>query len=163
MGVLRKIGFQPSSTLGVCDRVCGNRGDIREAMTWLHGQHKPNRNYVLANYAEFWRHGECVLGSADAPFNAVFDRNHGVVAAIGKDIVEGFADVVDADPFLALRIRNLPQGFPCECSHGAQVAIAFHSRCHRQSLVSTPIYVHVEWWQTGSATGEESYDRPPLR
>jgi hypothetical protein len=68
---------------------------------------------------EFGRHRQSVLGGTHATLNAVLDGDHGEVAATRKNIVEGFAHVVNTDPFLTRGSRNLPQGLPGEGAHRA--------------------------------------------
>ncbi len=65
--MLGQVGFQPASTLGVSDCVGGHRGDIGECLAWLHGQDKAHGHHVFADNPELRRHGECILGGADAP------------------------------------------------------------------------------------------------
>ena len=100
------------------------------------------------------RHRKGILGGTHATFNTVLNRDHGVVAATGEDIIESFADVVNTDPFVFVGTGNLPHGLPGEGSHGAQIAIALGSRSHAMSLVSTAIAARAESGRLKSA-GEE--------
>ena len=117
--MLGKMCFQPSSALRIGDCVCCDRGHICQSLSGLHCQNKSHRHHVFANNPEFRRHRQRILGGTHATLNAVLDGDHGEVTATRKNIVQGFAHVVDTDPFLTRGSRNLPQGLPSEGAYRA--------------------------------------------
>jgi hypothetical protein len=102
-----KILFQPATALSIGNGVSSNGRHRRQRNTGLRSQDKAHWDHVFANNTKLWGCGKCVLSGTNATLNAVFNSDHGEVAAARENIIEGFAHVVNSDPGLSLGSLDL--------------------------------------------------------